>query len=432
MEDPASGDVIIDGRYRVAEQLGAGSMGVVYRAEDVFLGRTVAIKVIDPAHGADEETGERFLKEARALAQIRHDNVVQVYAFGPHGDSFYFAMEYIAGRNLDDVLEELNARGESMTPQAAMAIIRPIARGLGAVHDRGLVHRDVKPGNIVLEHGTGRPVLVDFGLARQRSNATAKMSSVAGTPSYMAPEQATDPDGSRVTYRADVYALAGTVFELLSGKPMFDHEDVFEILKAHLEQPPTPISSLRPELAAFDAPIARALAKDPLARHESCEAFLADLEAAAKKTERAWRGFPIEPKSGRRVASIVRVVFYTDDAVAKAIERHLEKMVRDKGIMPAFERAATAHDAFAAAHASDVRLLVFDDDNVGEMAAPLIGQLATIPRSKPLEIVAVTRDLAVSRPRLVALGVREILPKPMNPHVLGTVLGRIVERGAWS
>ncbi len=181
MSDPAIDGLVIDGRYRVLGRLGAGSMGVVYRADDVFLGRAVAIKVVDPEHDGDEATHERFLKEARALAQIRHDNVVQVYAFGPHGDSYYFAMEYIPGRNLDDVLEELNARRETMDITEAMPIVRQIARGLGAVHDRGLVHRDVKPGNIVIEEGTGRPVLVDFGLARSRS-AGAKVSAIAGTP----------------------------------------------------------------------------------------------------------------------------------------------------------------------------------------------------------------------------------------------------------
>lgn len=402
-------------------------MGVVYRAEDVFLGRTVAIKVVDPAHGDDEGTRERFLKEARALAQIRHDNVVQVYAFGPHGDSYYFAMEYVPGRNLDDVLEELNAQKQTMELSDAMPIVRQIARGLGAVHDRGLVHRDVKPGNIVIEQATGRPVLVDFGLARNRT-AGAKVSAIAGTPTYMAPEQSTDPDGTRVTYRADIYALAGTVFELLTGRPMFDIDDPIDVMTAHLKKDRIAISSRRAELAAFDAPLLRALSKDPAARHDSCAAFLDELESAAKKTERALRGFPVEPKSARRLARLARVIVFTDDAVARGVERNLEKVLRDKGIMPAFERAVSASDAFAAAHASDVRLLVFDDDKVGETAVHVLGQLATIPRSRPLEIVVVARDLASARARLGPLGVTEILPKPMNAHVLGSVLGRVAER----
>jgi eukaryotic-like serine/threonine-protein kinase len=427
VQDPAIGDLVIDGRYRVLGRLGAGSMGVVYRAEDVFLGRTVAIKVVDPEHGDDEATRERFLKEARALAQIRHDNVVQVYAFGPHGASFYFAMEYVRGRNLDDVLEELNAKKETMELAQAMPIIRQIARGLGAVHERGLVHRDVKPGNIVMEEGTERPVLVDFGLARNRTTG-AKVSMIAGTPTYMAPEQSTDPDGTRVTHRADIYAFAGTVFELLAGRPVFDIDDPIDVMAAHLKKEPPAISSRRPELAAFDAPLFRALAKDPAARHQTCAELLADLDAAAKKAERAIKSFPVEPKSARRLARFARVVVFTDDAVAKGIERNLEKVLRDKGIMPAFERAASASDAFAAAHAPDVRLLVFDDDNVGETAVHVLAQLATLPRSKPLEIVVVARDLASARARLGPLGVTEILPKPMNAHVLGSVLGRVADR----
>jgi len=418
---------IIDERYRVLERLGAGSMGVVYLAEDIFLGRPVAIKVVDPSHKNDAQTIERFQKEARALAQIRHDNVVQVYAFGPHGQSFYFAMEYVAGKNLDDVIEELTSRQEVMEIPAAMKILAQIARGLGAVHARGLVHRDVKPGNIVIEEKTGRPVLVDFGLARARSSSNPKMSTVAGTPSYMAPEQATDPDGSKVTHRADIYAFACTAFELLTGQPVFDGDDVYEILVAHMKETPPAISSLRPELAAFDMAFNVALSKEPEARQESCEAFLAELESAARKAERSFKG-SVEPKSMRRVVRIARVVVLADDNVARPIERQLDKLLRDQGIMPVCDRASSAADAFAACHASDVRLVILDDERTGEAAVDLVRQLGTIPRAVPVDVVAITRDLAAARASLAPLGVREILPKPLNSHVMASVLARIVDR----
>lgn len=202
-------------------------------------------------------------------------------------------------------------------------------------------------------------------------------------------------------------------------------------MTAHSRSDPPPISSKRAELAAFDAPLLRALAKDPAARHESCSALLAELETAAKKTERALRRFPVEPASSRRVARPARIVLFTDDAVARGLERNLEKVLRDEGIMPAFERATSTSEAFAAAHAPDVRLLVVDDDSVGDTAGHVLAQLAelaTTPRSKPLEIVVVTRDLATARARLALLGVKEVLPKPMNAHVLGRVLGRVADR----
>jgi len=170
---------LIDRRYRITGRLGAGTMGVVHRAEDVFLERTVAIKLIDAPNARDAETVERFLKEARALARVKHPNVAEVYGFGPHAGSWYFAMEYVAGENV-----------ESMTVDFATAIgvARALAGGLDAVHEQGLVHRDVKPSNVVIEQATGRPVLIDFGLARRKSASSPRLSLVAGTPMYMAPE----------------------------------------------------------------------------------------------------------------------------------------------------------------------------------------------------------------------------------------------------
>ncbi|MBN9166589.1 MAG: serine/threonine protein kinase, partial [Myxococcales bacterium] len=191
---------VIDGRYRVLGRLGAGAMGVVLRAEDVFLERPVAIKIVAPSK--DPAVGQRFVKEAQALAQVRHENVVQVYAFGPFQHSAYLAMELVMGESLESIIDAHTRQGTTVALPRAVALLRAVAHGLDAVHARQLVHRDVKPANIIVEKGTDRPVLIDFGLARRRSKSDPRISITGGTPSYMAPEQAQDPDGTRVTPRA--------------------------------------------------------------------------------------------------------------------------------------------------------------------------------------------------------------------------------------
>src|SRR5262249_43334075 len=152
--------------------------------------RIVAIKLIDASSAHDELTIDRFKKEAQALAKIRHANIVQVYGFGPHGGAWYFAMEHVAGRSLETMIDEASAKSTTIDLRTAMSVVRAIGGGLDAVHAQKLVHRDVKPGNVVIENETGRPVLIDFGLARRKSASSPKLSIAAGTPSYMAPEQA--------------------------------------------------------------------------------------------------------------------------------------------------------------------------------------------------------------------------------------------------
>ena len=167
----------VEGRYRIVERLAAGSMGVVFRAEDIWLDRPVAIKVVDQTFAADELAARSFQQEARSLAQIRHENVVHVYTFGRHEGSFYIAMEYVDGPTLDAIIESHAERGETVELGRALRILHAIGRGLSAVHDRKLVHRDVKPANVVIETDSGRPVLVDFGLARGGSLRCARMMS---------------------------------------------------------------------------------------------------------------------------------------------------------------------------------------------------------------------------------------------------------------
>ena len=275
--------LVVDGRYEVRRKIGRGAMGIVYQAEDIGLGRPVALKMISPMYAREPAMIERFQREARAIAALRNDHVVQVYAFGPHGRSYYFAMEYVEGKTLATILDDHVRHQTVVSIDRALTVMRQIASGLTAVHDKGLVHRDVKPSNIVIEQDTGRPVVIDFGLVLQPNRGLLAKTMRSGTPSYMAPEQSSQPvlDTSVLGPRTDVYSLACTAFELFTGKPPFTADDIQEVWLQHQTLAPPPIASLRNELAVLEPVLARALEKDPALRYASCEGFAHALEKAA-------------------------------------------------------------------------------------------------------------------------------------------------------
>jgi serine/threonine-protein kinase len=411
---------MVDGRYKVVEQLGAGAMGVVYRAEDVSLGRMVALKVIEPGQRDDADAVERFKKEARTLAQVRHENVVHVYTFGPHGRSFYLAMEYVAGRGLDAIIEEHAAREAVVPRQEALVILRQIALGLSAVHARSIVHRDIKPSNIVVEQGTGRPVLIDFGLARRRSASNAKLSMTGGTPCYMAPEQATDIDGTRVGPAADVYALACTAFELLTGRPVFTGGTAFAVLAAHLRDAPPPISSVRADLAPLDGVLARALAKAPEDRYPSCGAFIGDFEVAARRLGSIFP--PAETSGVRRRVRVL--VLEQDESLRRQLVRTIERALCAPGDAVEVECVALADALLEAFASSPADIVIVDDEKVGRDGTALLRAMRSMPGGADAEALLLSRQWVRDAKQLTELRARE-LPKPISTQALASVLARL-------
>jgi len=400
---------IIDGRYRILGRVGAGSMGVVLRGDDIFLDRPVAIKIVEPS--PDPAVGQRFMKEAQALAQLRHENIVQVYAFGPFQYSAYLAMELVAGESLERVIDTHTRTGTTVPLPRAIGFLRAIGRGLEAVHARRLVHRDVKPANVIIETGTDRPVLIDFGLARRRTESSPKLSIAGGTPMYMAPEQAKDPDGTRVTARTDIYALACTAFELLTGRPVFEGDDIYSVLVAHLNAQPRRISSLRPELAPLDDVLLRALSKDPLDRHASVSDLIAALDAGFSRVGAAKAGGP-------RV-----LVLAGDGGLARSLVRTTRSGLRTHGFDAVFETAESFTDAVARFDSDDYELAVLDEESTGDHLPELVRLLRA--RRPNTEVVVVSRDLPQTARALGDAQIRHLVPKPVNVHVLGAVLGRL-------
>src|SRR5712664_2366023 len=248
-------------------------MGFVYRAYHAQLERTGAVKVLQ-AISPDPDSVARFRHEAQAIAQMRHPNILNVYDFGEYQGTPYMIVEYVPGGSLSGRL----GKGQLDAP-ATLKYLRGIAAGLDYAHSRGIVHRDVKPANVLLE-SDDTPVIADFGLAKlmQGSSLKSMTGVTTGTPAYMAPEQVT---GSHVGPPADRYSLATMAYEMLTGSIPFDEEGVLEVLYAQVHRDPPVPSSRRPELGSrVDAVIMRGLAKDPNARWESCDAFVTALRQA--------------------------------------------------------------------------------------------------------------------------------------------------------
>lgn len=263
--------------YRVIRPLGVGGMASVYLAVQESLDREVALKVMAPALAANQEFTERFLKEGRITAKLSHPNLVTVFDIGQHGTLYYLAAEYVPGGTLRDKLTA------GIRVDEALGVVRDVAQGLHYAHQKGFVHRDVKPGN-VLFRANGSAVLADFGIAKsidQTSMATQVGNSI-GTPHYMSPEQAR---AEKVDGRSDLYSLGSMLFELLTGHPPYEADDPFSIALMHVTKP---IPQLPEEHRWLQPLIDGLMAKSPADRFVSGEAFVAALE----RLIRAERGVP--------------------------------------------------------------------------------------------------------------------------------------------
>jgi len=272
--------------YELQSLIGRGGMAYVYRAEDTRLGRIVAVKVLAPELAQNDEFRQRFLRESRLAASLDHPNIIPIYEAGEADGHLYLAMRYVEGADLKVVLK----RRGTLTVDETMALFGQVGAALDAAHQAGLVHRDVKPANILVSAATtpaGRDhvYLSDFGLTKRASSLTGVTATgiVVGTMDYVAPEQI---GGKPVDARTDVYALGCVVYQALTGKVPFIRDDDAALLWAHLMEMPTPVSSVRPEIpAAVDQVIATAMAKGPEGRFPSCGEFIAALgEAFGGKT----------------------------------------------------------------------------------------------------------------------------------------------------
>jgi eukaryotic-like serine/threonine-protein kinase len=271
----------IAGRYELEELVGHGGMSRVYKARDSLLERNVAVKILHEQYNADEEFVERFKREARSAAQLQHPNIVTVIDRGEDDGRQYIVFEHIAGENLKEFLD----RKGRLDGQEALEIALEMARALSFAHERGLVHRDVKPQNVLL-NGDGRAKVTDFGIARliEVDTSVTTTGTVLGTSNYIAPEQAS---GEPVDAQTDVYSLGVVLYELLAGEVPFKGESFVAVAMKHMHEPPPSILEVRRDVPArVAAAIDRALEKDPAERFPTMAAFAAELERCRWELDR--------------------------------------------------------------------------------------------------------------------------------------------------
>ncbi|HUO83504.1 MAG TPA: serine/threonine-protein kinase, partial [Thermoanaerobaculia bacterium] len=285
------------GHYTIVSQLGRGGMGVVYKAHEESLNRFVAIKLLGEHLLEDEIFVSRFVREAQSAASLSHPNIVQIYFIGQDEGRPYFVMEHVSGRSLQRLIRE---RGRIENPQAAQMILQA-AHGLAAAHDKGIIHRDIKPGNLMLDE-RGLVKIADFGLAlpSQEQNRLTATGLLMGTPGYLAPEQCR---GEQADHRTDIYALGVTWFEILTGTAPFKADSPLLLLKQILEDDPPEIATLNPEVDGEARRIlGRMLAKDRTQRYQSCHELAADLEEyiAARGVRSATAGLATLTAAGVR------------------------------------------------------------------------------------------------------------------------------------
>lgn len=266
--------------YQVEREIGRGGVGVVYLAKDLRLGRIVALKILAPALAHSDGHRRRFIHESRMAAAIDHPHIVPIFASGESNGVLYIAMHYVSGPDLGALMD----RDGLLPVTGVMRIAGQVASALDAAHEHRLVHRDVKPGNILMAtSGVGEDpyaYLTDFGMAKPSLDASStQMGEFVGTMDYINPEQIS---GHPVDGRGDLYSLACVVYEALAGGPVFQRDNDMAVLWAHQYDPPPELSERRPDLApAMDGVLAKAMAKAPEDRYGSCREFVAELITAA-------------------------------------------------------------------------------------------------------------------------------------------------------
>jgi beta-lactam-binding protein with PASTA domain/predicted Ser/Thr protein kinase len=284
-------NTLFDGRYRIVRKLGTGGMANVYLAEDEVLGRRVAIKILDDRHAGDDQFVERFRREAKNAASLSHPNIVSIYDRGEAEGTYYIAMEYLDGRSLKELIV---ARGPAPV-NVAIDYARQILAAIRFAHRHGIVHRDIKPHNVLVD-GEGRLKVTDFGIARAGTSQMTEAGSIIGTAQYLSPEQA---KGAPVDQTSDLYSVGVVLYELLTGVVPFSGDTPVEIAMKHLSSTPEPPSRKRAEVPRdLDMVVLRALAKDPADRYQSAEEMEADLARVA-------RGVGVSPATEEAATAII-------------------------------------------------------------------------------------------------------------------------------
>jgi serine/threonine protein kinase len=420
---------LISERYELEELVGTGGMSSVYRAYDKLLERHVALKVLHEQFTTDGDHVERFRREARSVAQLSHPNIVTVIDRGEQDGKQFIVFEYCDGENLKALVE----REGPLPEREAVEIVRQVARALGFAHEHGIVHRDVKPQNVLL-NGDGETKVTDFGIARSQEvhGGLTQTGTVMGTSDYISPEQAR---GGRVTPESDVYSLGAVLYELLTGEVPFPGDNFVAVAMRHINEPAPSVLTKRPDVSpCLDAAVRRAMAKDPRDRFGSMEELCTELNACLDDPERGFSGAETMVVAPRRrprrreraarppaerpsvwplimllaglavLAGILAAVFtFTDSTVPSKISRLVHRATGTSSARPVHVRGFTSYDPEGdnqSEHSEDAHYATDGDPTTywttehysGGLQKSGVGVVLDAGRSRDLSRLTVTTD----------------------------------------
>lgn len=268
---------LLGNRYEVLEQLGGGGMALVWKGRDTFLNRLVTIKVLRPEYASDEDFVRRFRREAQAVASLSHPNIVSIYDVGQENDAHYLVMEYIEGENLKDLIR----REAPLSPARAVQLGRQVAEALEHAHENKIIHRDVKPHNILITR-SGRAKLTDFGIAQASAATVTHTDAIVGSVHYISPEQA---KGEPAGPKSDIYSLGVVLYEMLTGQVPYQGDGAIGVALKHIQEQPLSLRQINPEVPEdLEKVVLRAMDKLPGRRHKNARAFGDDLIAISEET----------------------------------------------------------------------------------------------------------------------------------------------------
>jgi serine/threonine-protein kinase len=401
------------GRYEIVSEIGQGAMGIVYKAKDPLIDRIVAIKTINLSLADDEkeEYEGRFYQEARAAGRLSHPNIVTVFDVGKSGDIAYIAMEFLQGRELRDILNDR----KRLPVEQALDIVVQVAQGLSYAHEHNIVHRDVKPSNIMVVRD-GHVKITDFGIARMESaSVRTQTGMVLGSPKYMSPEQVT---GRQIDQRSDIFSLGVMLYEILTGQVPFAGEHVNAIMYQILNTAPPPPGALNPEVPGMlNFIVAKALAKEVADRYQNAKEFAADLRACRDKM---LRGTPVEsakPLPGAQLPDAIPVRVAASDDEPKPVAA---------GLSPSFDSSgATMRLAAMTSTREDVEEL----SRTFKMELPTAGALKQVAQGTAKSTASSTVPLFEGRVPAKADTDKTVEPAGNSSNLLLVGIGLLVLAG---
>lgn len=382
--------------------------------------------------GRDPRVLAQFRKEAIALARVNSDAVVKVFAYGVHDNLPFFTMEHADGPSLRHILRKHREHNTAMPAERALTLVRQIASGLGDIHAEGLVHRDVKPENVIIRDGTSKPILIDFGVAAG-TQAKERSAGLAGTPGYMPPEQAGLGREVFMSASMDIYALGVMTFEIFTGELPFDGDSTMEILTRQSSLPTPRLSTFRPDLAALDGVLLKALSLDPAQRYHDGHAFaraLMEGSAAISARHAEAKSSFAAPTSLRVPEGVLKVLVVEDDTAIRTFISRAAKLAffRRKLELCVVSNAA---DALVVAERETPHLMLLDYQLPGLTGLELLRQLRGLPGGEGAEAIVVTAHLPEHMQADVdELRVARVLRKPVGlRELVDTILEIGVKKG---